>query len=695
MHQPNYQEPGSGNMVLPWVRLHAIKDYLDMLLAVDDFERLRVTFNLVPSLLDQFDLYINGGSDPHLDLSRLPADQLTEGQKATILDSFFGANATHMIEPYERYDNLFRKIKSNAGTPVLPALFSSSEMRDLQVWSNLAWVDPTFRDEAPIKSLLAQGAHFSEEQKHSLLDWQMNLIGRIVPTYRDYLNRGKVDVSFTPYYHPILPLLCDVRSAREANPRIELPRKPFSHPEDARRQIQMAMDKYQEVFDRPMTGMWPSEGSVSQEVADILLDMGIKWIATDEEILYFSQKKAGIDPGRTLMHTVYDYGPGLKMIFRDHALSDRIGFVYSGWDTDRAVGDFVDHLKNLRRLLLDRIDEAVVPIILDGENAWEYFENDGREFLHELYRRLDEDPEIQTVTMTEATTQIKPQPLKSVFAGSWINHNFRIWIGHSEDNAAWDLLSAARQALVDFETENPHFDAERLAAAWRQIYIGEGSDWCWWYGDDHRGADNEQFDAIFRHHLVAVYELLGLDVPLDLLSPIYRAGAGLRAVMPDSLMSAEIDGRLTYFYEWAGAGYFDCLKAGGAMHRVDRHLAKIHFGYDHEYFYIRLDFINRKDLELLKQPVFNLSFFLPEPKAISIAVPGGSGQGKEPGIYQYCVADMMEIAVKRSFLWPGKFGRLGFTVALNDGDEKIEQWPENEPIDVEVPEKDMEMFWPT
>ena len=694
MHQPNYQEPGSNRMVLPWVRLHATKDYLDMLLTVGEYENVRVTFNLVPSLLDQLQMYVDGGSDPHLDLSRLRAEDMTPSQKAELLESFFAANQTNMIEPYRRYHELFRKARNGAGGEVLPSLFTSQEIRDLQVWSNLVWADPMFHGESPVKELLAKGRNFSEEQKQALLDWQIALIRKVVPAYRDYFTQQKVDISFTPYYHPILPLLCDTNVALEATPRLTLPSKRFCHPEDAEWHIRRSMEKFEEWFDAPMAGLWPSEGSVSEEVAEMLIRLGVKWVATDEEILYGSLKKSNMDPRSQPIHAVYEYGSGLKLFFRDHALSDRIGFVYSGWDADKAAADFVDHLTRLRQLLADRLDQTVVPVILDGENAWEYFPNDGRDFLNELYRRLNDDPLIRTVTLTEAAQNLKSRPLSSLFAGSWINHNFRIWIGHQEDNAAWDLLSEARNMLTEFEEQHADFDSDRLAAAWRQIYIAEGSDWCWWYGDEHRGAGNEQFDHIFRRHLMAVYELLGLEVPARLYDPIYRAGAGLKAVSPDALVTPEIDGRRSDFYEWAGAGYFDCLKAGGAMHRVERYLSRIHFAYDHQRLYIRLDFVDVKALELVKKLVFQIAFFTPEVRHLMLTPTGEVEAAEEAGWYQYCLGDILELAVDRSWLWEEGFGRVGFTVALLDGQEKLENWPEDEPIEINVAEKNKEMFWP-
>jgi len=695
MHQPNYQEPDSARMVLPWVRLHATKDYLDMPLAASEFDNVKVTFNLVPSLIDQLQLYLNGGTDRHLELSRMPARDLTQEHRAEILDSFFSSHPRYMIEPHDRYNELYRKMKKNIGDTILPALFTSEEIRDLQVWSNLTWVDPVFRAEEPVKSLLDKGKHYTEEEKQALLDWQLTLLARVIPTYKELYERGRIDISFTPYYHPILPLLCNSESALEALPGITLPRKRFQHPEDAEQQIINSKELFSSLFGKEMTGLWPSEGAVSEEVANLLIKNGIKWTATDEEVLYYSLKKSGLSPTEGSPHTMYDYGPGLKLFFRDKTLSDRIGFVYSQWDADKATADFIRHLKNIRLAIADHIESAIVPVILDGENAWEYFPNDGREFLLELYRSLNDDPEIEMVTMTQAAENIPSRQLPSLFAGSWINHNFRIWIGHPEDNSAWELLSEARETLVKFEKDNPDFDRDKITAAWRQIYIAEGSDWCWWYGDEHRGANNEEFDRIFRRHLMAVYKYLDLDIPLEFLNPIYKGDEVAKVVIPDMLLTPTVDGYRTHFYEWAGAGTFDCLTAEGAMHRVNRHVSKIYFAYDYDRLYIRIDFIDKGDLELIEQLGFLLTFFIPQKKLVQFHVDKDKKTGEVPGKFQYCLRDVLEVAVERAYLWPNGFGPLGFTVALLNGKETLEVQPEGEPIKLDVYERNKELFWPS
>lgn len=695
MHQPNYREARTNHMAMPWVRLHALKDYLDMPQMAAAHEDLRVTFNLVPSLLDQLDLYLDGGSDQHLSLSRQQVEQLGSDQKQLLLQSFFSANPTNMIAPSPRYLELYRKYQTAANEPsTLPGLFSSEELRDLQVWSNLAWVDPLFRNESPIASLFAKGKHFTEEEKHALLDWQAELIGRIVPTYRKLQDDGRIEVSFTPYYHPILPLLCDSDIATEALPSIVLPPTRFVHPEDAEQQMRMSIEKYRDLFGRDLVGVWPSEGSVSEEVLRMLGRLGVKWVASDEEILHHSLTKAGLSQKENAIHTVYQFGDGPKLLFRDHALSDRIGFVYSTWDADRAAADFIGHLKNIRSIYENSLDQVVVSVILDGENAWEYFPNDGSEFLGLLYKGLAEEPTIQTVTMSEAVESIPARPLPSLFAGSWINHNFSIWIGHEEDNAAWELLGKAREDLVNFERDHPEYDPDKLKAAWNQIYVAEGSDWCWWYGDEHRGAHNKQFDHLYRQHLKAIYELLDLEIPVKLARPIYNAGLKSMVVMPEGRLSPRIDGRRSNFYEWSGAGYFDCLKDGAAMHRVDQIVSGIYFAFDREQFYIRLDFRLKNEVELLSKLRIVVTFFVPGEISVELNLSEASSGLDGSGQHGFAFDEILELAVARSHLWPEGFGTLGFSVTLYENEQRLENWPESDPIRLEVPSHDQEIFWP-
>lgn len=680
-------------MVLPWVRLHATKDYLDMPLMAARHETTRVTFNLVPSLLDQLDSYVSGGSDPHLELSHIRADTLSNEQKAEILATFFHCNPERMIKPYSRYHSLLQKADQNGAPAVSPALFTTEEIRDLQVWSNLTWVDPMFRAEEPIRALFAKGRSYSEEDKFALLEWQTQLMRRIVDTYRDLLRQERIGISFTPYYHPILPLLCDTDSALESQPSATLPGQRFRHPEDAKWQIEASGRRYRELFDRQLKGMWPSEGSVSEEVARLCREHGISWIASDEEVLHGSLRKSSDKIGPLSKYSVYSYGDGLKLFFRDHQLSDRIGFVYSNWDADRAAADFISHLKQIRDACHDRLDSTVASIILDGENAWEYFADDGREFLHELYRSLAADEEIETVLFDDIAENIPTRSLTHLFAGSWINHDFRIWIGHAEDNAAWDLLTRTREWLVKHQSDHPDIDPDILANAWQQIYIAEGSDWCWWYGDDHRGPHNAEFDTIYRRHLMAVYELMGHEPDPVFRKPICGGAAEKQVTVPDARISPTIDGRVTHFYEWAGAGLYDCARQGAAMHRVERIVRSIQFGFDIHNVYIRLDFVNKKELRLTPELTVTLKLTTSEQPEMLIecSVPGSG----EDGDIRYACDDILEVTAKREGLWAEGHGRVSIMAEVAGGGEKLETVPEFEAVVLDVPKLHEELFWPS
>jgi len=395
------------------------------------------------------------------------------------------------------------------------------------------------------------------------------------------------------------------------------------------------------------------------------------------------------------LHTVYEYGPGLKLFFRDHALSDRIGFVYSGFEAHRAVEDFIENILTIRKTLIPFIDDAVISVILDGENAWEYFPHDGNDFLSALYQSLSEEPLIETVAMSDVAEQVEPRRLKSLFAGSWINHNFRIWIGHHEDNKAWDLLSKTRDELAQFEQNNPQFDQQKIEEAWKQIYIAEGSDWCWWYGDEHRGGYNEEFDKIYRQHLMAVYEITDREIPYELFTPIYSDEATIKAVMPDGLLTPTIDGHLTHFYEWSGSGYFDCLKSGGVIHRVDRYITKVYFSYDHKYFYIRLDFDDKKSVELIEKLKCQFKFFTPEGKIVEFELSDKRDKSDTENDYFFRFDSILEVAIDRNFLFEKGFGSLGVLISLWENGEMVESCPENESLKIDIPEINKEMFWPS
>lgn len=600
-HQPYYRLPHSETLTQPWVRLHGLKDYLDMPIRLKDFPQIHQTFNLVPSLLEQLDAYARGEvTDPFLELSRLPAKDLRDEEKLEILKTHFSGNIKTMIAPFPRYFALHRRVNSRTFEESLSRL-QESDYRDLQIWFNLAWLDPIFRDVDEIpKTLIEKGEGFTEEDKVRLLEYHDSILKKIIPTHRELQEEGLIEVSTTPFFHPILPLLCDFRSALESEPHAVLPSCDFRHPEDASTQIQMAVEAYRSYFGRDPRGMWPSEGSVSPQAVQLIADAGIQWIATDEEILSLSLQQPlhrnanGLLESPEILYQPYvldDTKGRVTCVFRDHRLSDLVGFQFYRMEPAEAAEELVSRLENIYAQGLN--DENLVSIILDGENCWEFYKNDGHQFLTTLYAMLSESKTIECVTISEhleRSPAVKRVP--RIFSGSWINRNFHIWIGHPEDNRAWEALNEARELLVKACRDNwaSVKDPDKRAIVWRHLYAAEGSDWFWWYGDDHSTANDALFDSLFREHLMAIYVLLGLEIPATLYDPISRSAAVPRE--DESVLrtiSPILDGRVSHYSEWLAAGCYEPAEEGAAMHRASTLLKQVYFGIDLAHLYLRID----------------------------------------------------------------------------------------------------------
>jgi alpha-amylase/alpha-mannosidase (GH57 family) len=555
MHQPYYEDLATGEHILPWVRLHAIKDYWGMVALLREFPGIRVTFNLVPSLVAQVEAFAAGRArDRHLALGLKPAAELSPDEGRWMVANGFHAPYDQMIRPYPRYAELH-------AARLARRAFTEAELRDLQVWHKLAWMDPDLLGTDPrLRGLVAQARDFAEGDKVRLREVELDLLGRVVPEYRDANLRGQVELATSPYYHPILPLLCDSDVHLRAHPHAARPRARFTRPDDAREQIARAVAAHEAWFGRRPSGMWPSEGSVSDEAVRLIADAGLAWVATDEDIL---ARSLGEPMRAALLYRPYRIGTsGPVALFRDHGLSDRIGFAYQTWDAAAAAEDFVGRVREAGR----RYGEATggVAVILDGENAWEYYPGGGRPFLRALYGALEQAPDIRTVTMAEAAAG-PAASLPSVFPGSWIHGDFHIWIGHRDDHRAWDQLSAARAA---YDARAGLVDTAARERAYEEILIAEGSDWFWWYGDDHSSDHDAEFDDLFRRHLRNVYAALGAPIPEALFAPNITTGAGPDWLRPTGVLDVVLDGRDTSFLEWVGGVAPILSKPGGAMHEV-------------------------------------------------------------------------------------------------------------------------------
>ncbi len=531
MHQPFYKDPISGKYLMPWVRLHGIKDYYPMALLLENSGRARATFNMVPSLVEQIDDYANNGAtDTFLDLTVKKASSLTLQDKLDILNNFFKVNFKRFIEPHPRYSELLIKkgVKPLSGTALKNMInsFSEADFRDLQVLFNLAWFHSlSIEEDINLKDLIDKKKGYTEEDKEFVIQKQREIMAAIIPLYKRLSDSGRIEITTTPYYHPILPLLCDTSVAKVSLPGYPLPKK-FSHPEDAAWQIEEAIKLHTEKFGSPPRGMWPSEGSVSNEALKIMINKGIDWVATDEDILFrtlsmYENKYRDQEVfDRRIIYRPYNFKHDMRhitMIFRDKNLSDMISFAYNSWNPVEAARDLIGHLNRTAENLRRDTEKALLTIVMDGENAWEYYEDNGRKFFETLYSELDQQSDIYSTTVSDFIEVDPPKrALEDIYPGSWIDHNFRIWIGEEQDNVSWGYLDRVRKDLVKFTREfhrDPKKDGAKLAEAWRELYIAEGSDWNWWYsGKAHTGGDNP-FDGLYRTHLKNVYKFLKKPMP--------------------------------------------------------------------------------------------------------------------------------------------------------------------------------------
>jgi alpha-amylase/alpha-mannosidase (GH57 family) len=615
MHQPQYREPGTGRYLLPWTRLHALKDYWGMVRVLGEFPGVHATYNFVPSLGMQIEEYASGKfNEPWFDLAFAPLETLKAEQKREILDRAFQVNE-QLLGRWPRFQELQSQVRSAGGESCI-AQWNSQEWRDLQTLSQIAWMDEEYLAKDPVVCALSmKGRDYSEEDKSALREKQIELLGAVLPEYRLAAERGQIEISTTPFYHPILPLVCDTDIARRANPNSPVPYPPFRFPEDAREQLVRARQYHERVFGRPPAGLWPSEGSVSDQALEIAMQLGFLWFATDEGVLGrtrnigFWRDASGIPENAHDLYTPWRLarnGRAMSGFFRDHYISDLVGFVYSRMGAEAAAADLHGRIQAIG----NRMPEgrtATVSLILDGENAWEYYPGNGREFLRQFYRRVQEDPELRALTVSEAIAAETNQPqLDTIFPASWINANFDVWIGHAEDVRAWDLLRDAREAYgraVEKSQKGAGPSTDKLARAFESVMAAEGSDWCWWYGPEHGSANDREFDELYRKHLAEIYKAIGDNPPPTLSQPIKRAPDRARREPPLSYLRVKVDGRESTYFEWLGAGLYSTDSRSGAMHGRSAVLRDIFYGFGADHFYVRVDPLPEA---IAKMPQFQL-----------------------------------------------------------------------------------------
>jgi len=598
MHQPFYRDMRTGEIPLPWMRLHAVKDYLRMAETLANYPDVHLTINMAPSLTDQLLAWAEGREAD--ELARLAEqEEWTGAEKRTILNLAYSINWDKVIRRYGRYSELLdRRPQALAD----PEAFSAADYRDLLGWFNLAWIDANHLQHDPILAgLAARGRDFTTQDLRAIHARQIALAAGILPLYRSLIAAGQLEVCTSPYYHPILPLLADLESARRASPGLPLPALPLAAVEDAATQLQLAVEAHTRNFGAAPAGLWPSEGAVSPEVVALVAAAGFEWLATDEALLGRSLGQPFERDGSALItrpHALYrpyrtlaesELGP--YIIFRDHELSDRIGFLYQRFPPEQAAEDFIYRLLEIRNRLNGPSTPYLVSIILDGENAWEHYQGNGDPFLHALYAGLSRRPELRAVTVSEFLREIEPRPaatLARLATGSWIGGDLTTWIGDPEHNRAWEALIRTRSRLMQVaERASGH---PGLAAAWRSLYIAEGSDWFWWYSHRNNSDQNAVFDRLFRHDLVAVHEALGDRPPEWLEQPFHQARAGTASQRAAGYVSPRLTAAAQPGDDWVLAAVAQPAAASsGTMQRADGVIKRLFVGHDPTCLYLRLD----------------------------------------------------------------------------------------------------------
>ncbi|MCM1265122.1 MAG: glycoside hydrolase family 57 protein [Candidatus Gastranaerophilales bacterium] len=520
MHQPVYELDGV--FLMPWVRLHAVKDYLDMVTILEKYPKLKLNFDIVPALLDEVVQYAEEGFDDiHSSLTVTPVEELSRSDKEYILNNFFNSKYETMIYPYPTYRKLFQKRFSSNSVTV--DNFSDQEFSDLMALFNLSWVDPTHYYNYPeLKRLVKKGRNYTLEDRQRIIELQKQIIREIIPTYKKYIQEGRIELTTSPYYHPIMPILCDYETtAKDLPSRDNLPVN-FHLKKDAHEQVKKALDRIEEVFGVRPKGIWASEYCLTNKVLELFKEEGLKWTISDESILsksinfeFVRDFKGNLEDPYYLLKT-YAYNPSktnIDIIFRDSHIPNLINFEYCNVDASISSNDLYNKIKSIQnKLLVSPDDNHLLTIALDGENCWENYPNDGNDFLEAIYSKIEQDDSIETVLISDYIAQDRnKKTLNKIHPGSWINKGFNFWIGDPVKNLAWQYVNTVREDVRKILKVKPKHKNKKKAL--RELYIAEGSDWFWWYGEPNNSGQDNVFDFLFREHLKNTYKFLDESYP--------------------------------------------------------------------------------------------------------------------------------------------------------------------------------------
>ena len=598
MHQPLYKDINeNGIYYMPWVRLHAVKDYLDMLLIADKYDKIKLNFNFVPVLLDALIDYTDSNThDIHSKLTVTDVHELTFDDKVYILNNFFDANYRHMIKHHAYYETLYKKRLTIEDTNV--ECFSDQEYSDIMALFNISWMDPCWKEIYPeIKTLTEKEKNYTLDDRQRIIEIQRDIIRNIIPQYKEHQQRGKIELQTSPYYHPILPLLLNMKDAKASATRYPLPKGDFNMKDDAYKQTVNALDRMEELFGKRPKGIWPSEHCISKDTLDCLIKAGVNWTLSDEGVLSSSLKKEFIRDHRGSIIDPYDVTQvynykntkgDINLVFRNSVIPNLISFEYPLHETKDSLNDIYDRIKTIQSKLENSpSDNHLLLIAMDGENSWESFENDGIDFLNGLYSKINEDTSLDCVLLSDYIENNQKTQLNKITPGSWINHNFQLWIAEPTKNLAWEYLNNTCNDLYKFERQGV-FSQEQLKQAREELQIAQGSDWFWWYGEPNDSGQDNIFDYLFRQHLMNVYRALYMDYPeylnTSLISSIGKPSRNQKSLITPNIYDTSNDN------VWQNAGFIEIPSR--PIMEDKRILNKIFFGCDSDKMYFKFDLNN-------------------------------------------------------------------------------------------------------
>lgn len=698
-HQPSYVDAATGEVAMSWVRLHTVRGYADMAEMARRHPGVKLNFNLTPVLVQQIEeLAERRVKDRWAELGLKRADSLTQEEKQQLLEHFFKVNWVTCVDPYPRYRQLLdlRGRRAGAGqSEQNMRRFREKDFRDLQVWFNLSWCGFAVRKRYPeLGKLIEKGRDFTEEEKQRVMEIHQEMLGGILGEYRALADSGQVELTTTPFYHPILPLLVDTDAAKRAMPGVKLPER-LRAPEDALAQLEKAQAAHQRVFGRKARGLWPSEGSVSPEVIPLMVRAGFEYFCTDETVLFRGLEAQGWKGQHKELFQAWrveEEGVAMKVLFRERPLSDYIGFTASRTEAKVAAEHLRIHLENIAQAMPK---DGVVLLALDGENAWEAFPDSGESFLEEFYQRLEKTKGLSSTLLGTYLDTKEGKPLGRLHSGSWIGGNFDIWIGDAEENQGWSWIQRTREFLLK-EQKRGVAKPEVMAAAWEDLYAAQGSDWFWWYGPDFQTDSDMIFDALFRGRLQNVYRRLGVTPPPGLSVPI--CGAEMQLGTPPV---REIEPRLSgtpSYLDWSGSGRYEAWRDQGAMAQGDRRVRTIHYGFGETDFYFRLEGKDGLGDEVV------LDFH--EPAAVRVRLRQGEGgwvgqvEKSVDGLEYAPVKSSVEVVHGAgvqgkvpfdSLGWGREGAEVSFLVRVIRGGVEVERYPERGLIEFRGPMRALDM----